>query len=98
MLNVVFFDQEEKNVAETFSVDQDFFVPGMSGKTRLEIKFNKFCLNSGKYSMAIGVIERRPDGGRGDIYFTNRGLLSIVVTGNTIGYAPVQLDCVWRQL
>jgi len=98
MLNVAFFDQEEKNVAETFSVDQNFFVRGTTGFTRLELEFKKFCLNAGKYSVAVGIIERKPDGSRGDIYYTKRGLINIFVTGKIIGYSPVQLDCDWREL
>ena len=86
LVNLAFFDQEEKNVAETFSIDSGFFIPTGENETQIRARFESFCLNPGKYFLQIGVIEKNANGGRGEVYFAQRGLLEIVAKGESIGY------------
>lgn len=95
--NLVFFDLEEKNVAETFSCDQGFFVDATSEELVVKVEFERLELNPGRYTLALGIIERKPDGSRGEIYYTQKGLFQLIITGKSIGYAPVQFACHWSR-
>ena len=96
-VNFVLFDEDEKAVAESFSSDHGFYISAHCSRTNIQIHVSQLPLNPGRYSIAVGFIERLPDGSRGEIYFTKRGVTSLVVRGNSIGYAPVQLACNWAQ-
>jgi lipopolysaccharide transport system ATP-binding protein len=98
MVNIAFFDQEEKNVAETFSVNSQFLLSGDREQEKITVHFEKFSLNTGKFYMQLGIIEYLPGGGRGEIYYVNKGGLSFEIIGQMHGYAPVQLNPAWSAL
>lgn len=98
LINVAFFDQEEKNVAETFSVDSGFYIDQGKTNSTVRVGIKKLELNPGKYSVQVAITEMKPNGDRGDIYFVQRGLFDIIVSGKSIGYAPVQLQCDWSRV
>ena len=98
LLNIGFFDQEEKLVLETFSSHSEFYVTKGSTAATIKVVFDNLFLNSGVYAGLIGFVEVKEDGGRGDIVFLNRGHLKLLVKGKSIGYSPVQQNCSWKYL
>jgi hypothetical protein len=95
IINFGFLDQEEKLVLETFSSYSDFYVSKNASNCNIKINLGEVFLNAGLYNCLIGFVERKPDGSRGELIYVNRGTFKILVKGQSIGYAPVQLLCDW---
>jgi lipopolysaccharide transport system ATP-binding protein len=90
ILNIAFFDLEEKNVLETFSNYSNVYFYPKREIIDLELRIDKLRLNPGAYRVLAGFVEFKSNGKRGEVIYTNRGILNITVKGEIVGYAPVQ--------
>lgn len=95
ILNLSFFDTEEKNVLESFSNQSGFILKPNGNQCSVSVKADSLDLNAGNYGLLVSLIERKPNQQRGEIIFANRGFGGLSVKGRQIGYAPVQQRLKW---
>lgn len=95
ILNLSFFDAEEKNVLESFSNQSGFVLKPKGNQCSVSVKADSLDLNAGNYGLLVSLIERKPNQQRGEIIFANRGFGGLSVKGSQIGYAPVQQKLDW---
>ncbi len=95
VLNIAFFNIEESNIAETFLAHHETSVVETIERRVFVAKFEHLQLNPGVYSVQLAIAEVNTHGKRGEVYYVERGVVQLTVTGNTVGYAPVQFNCEW---
>jgi len=98
VINLSFFDAEEKNTLESFSNLSEFYVQPGSARRSISVKMDSLDLNPGKYGLMVTLIEWKPNHQRGEVVFANRGNIGLIVKGSQVGYAPVQKRLHWEMV
>ena len=90
-MNITFMDQANNQVAQCLSARQGFSVQRRNSLQRVRMVYRNFPFNPGSYSLWLVVYE--PGGVRS--YSVHYGACPFVVSGDHVGYIPIQPVTEW---
>ena len=91
-----FIDMDTKIVANAFSsISEAEF--SKKGIVEIQIKIPSLFLGAGNYTVSIAINQILPSGSRGEVYYYNSNIGSLLVTNVTTAVAPVQFVGEWTE-
>jgi lipopolysaccharide transport system ATP-binding protein len=91
-ISVVLLNQELQNIAQCHSYFNDFKIRNSGKDLHILLDLGKINLNPGLYSLEVAVTSEN----RGEVLCKVQNVLRLRVTGQFVGYAPVQLKGDWK--
>jgi len=96
-INLVFMDMEGKPVAQCLSVNSGFSIAAKGRLLAVSLHLESLLLNPGRYFLHLGIVEAVRGNQLGEIYYQNRFLASLNVSGDFMSWAPVQFIGDWKE-
>ncbi len=94
-INLVFMDMEGKPVAQCLSVNSGFSIEAGNAHLEVRLHLESLLLNPGRYFLHLGIVEAQQGNKLGEIFYQNRFLASLNVSGTFLSWAPVQFIGDW---
>ncbi|HRC32001.1 MAG TPA: Wzt carbohydrate-binding domain-containing protein, partial [Bacteroidia bacterium] len=91
---LIFYDKEQKNIAETLNFDQQIVLPEVEGLLSIKAVLPQVIFSQGNYSITIALSEI--ENGSRKIVFRQQSAIYFNVHSKVHGWAPVQLDFNWE--
>ncbi|WNH11617.1 polysaccharide ABC transporter ATP-binding protein [Thalassobellus suaedae] len=91
-----FIDVDTKIVANVFSSINNVDFSG-KGQVEIETTIPSLLLGAGNYTISIAINQISPLGNRGEVYYYNSNIASILVTDVLTAVAPVQFVGKWSE-
>ncbi|GAX62967.1 polysialic acid transport ATP-binding protein [Candidatus Scalindua japonica] len=95
LINIAFLNQEMIPVAQCYSINSDLEIVNNGEILRFQIKFPKFQLNPGIYSIDVSIVEELENGKIGEILSRYESIKNFQIVGDVVGWASIQFQGEW---